>query len=100
MDINVQELKEKMDSGAEFIFIDVREQHEFDEFNLNARLIPLGDITTAVTEYDDQKENEIVIHCRSGARSGMAQQFMQQAGFKNVRNLTGGVLAWIDAFGK
>lgn len=100
MDITVEELKEKLDGGQEFIFIDVREQYEYDEFNLNADLIPLGTIPAAVEKYADKKDQEIVIHCRSGARSGRAQQFLQQNGFSNVRNLTGGVLAWIDKFGQ
>lgn len=99
MDITVQELKEKIDSGAEFIFIDVREQHEYDEFNLGAKLIPLGNVATALDDLEDHKADEIIVHCRSGARSGMAQQLMQQAGFQNVRNVTGGVLAWQQNFG-
>lgn len=100
MDINVQELKQKLDNKEEFVFIDVRESYEYEEFNLGAKLIPVGQITEAIAELEDHKEEEIVVHCRSGARSGMAQQVMQQAGFKNVRNLTGGVLAWIEQFGR
>ncbi len=98
MDITVQELKQKLDSGEEFLFIDVREQHEFDEFNIGARLIPLGNVAMELDGLADHKAKEVVVHCRSGARSGMAQQLMQQAGFSNVRNLTGGVLAWQEAF--
>ena len=100
MDINVQELKQKLDNKEEFVFIDVREVHENEEFNLGAQLIPLGDIAGKLADLEDAKEKEVVVHCRSGARSGMAKSLMQQAGFANVRNLEGGVLAWIDAFGK
>lgn len=100
MDINVTELKQKLDNNEKFIFIDVREPHEYDEFNLGAKLIPLGTIPSAVEEYDDHKADEIVVHCRSGARSGQAKMFLEQFGFKNVRNLEGGVLAWIDKFGR
>lgn len=99
MDINVTELKAKLDAKEDFIFIDVREPHEYEEFNLNAKLIPLGNIMTAIETYSDQKDAEIVIHCRSGARSGQAQQFMQMSGYTNVRNLTGGVLEWKRQFG-
>lgn len=98
MDITVQELKEKLDKKEDFVFIDVREKHEYEEFNLGAKLIPLGDFQGAIEDFEDQKDKEIVIHCRSGARSGMAQSLMQAAGFTNVRNLTGGVLAWQSAF--
>jgi len=100
MDITVQELKEKLDKKEEFVFIDVREPHEYQEFNLGAQLIPLGKIVESISELEAHKDQEVVVHCRSGARSGMAQQVMQQSGFKNVRNLTGGVLAWLEIYGR
>ncbi|MEM1323376.1 MAG: rhodanese-like domain-containing protein [Bacteroidota bacterium] len=99
MDITVQELKQKLDSSDDFVFIDVREPHEYNEFNLGAKLIPLNQVVEHLPSLDQFKDKEVVVHCRSGGRSGMAQQMMQQAGFTNVRNLTGGVLAWQDAFG-
>ncbi|MEM1325208.1 MAG: rhodanese-like domain-containing protein [Bacteroidota bacterium] len=94
MDIDVQELKEKLDREDEFIFLDVREPHEYEEYNIGATLLPLGDVPSKLGEYEDAKDKEIVIHCRSGARSAMAQRLFQQAGFSNVRNVKGGVLAW------
>jgi len=99
MDINVTELKQKLDQKEQFVFIDVREQYEFDEANLGAQLIPLGDIPGKLADLMPYKDEEIVVHCRSGRRSAMAQELMRQAGFSNVRNLEGGILAWIDAFG-
>jgi rhodanese-related sulfurtransferase len=99
MDITVQELQQKLQSGEQFVFIDVREPWEHEEFNLGAQLIPLGDLVNKMWELDDHKTDEIVLHCRSGARSGMAQGLMLANGFQNVRNLTGGVLAWQEAFG-
>jgi len=98
MDINVTELKEKIDKGEDFIFIDVREPHEYEAFNLGAKLIPVGNVMNTIPDFEDHKEDEIIIHCRSGARSGMAQQLFQAAGFKNVRNVLGGVLAWQEKF--
>ena len=99
MDITVQELKEKLDNNETFIFIDVREGYEYEEFNLGAKLIPLGTVAEFIPEYEPFKNEEIVIHCRSGARSGMAQQMFQEAGFTNVRNLTGGVMQWQSVYG-
>jgi len=99
MDITVQELKEKLDRSDDFLFIDVRESHEYEEFNLGGQLKPLYDFVADFSPYEDYKEKEIVVYCRSGARSGMAKQYMTDAGFKNVRNLLGGVLAWHEAFG-
>ena len=99
MDISVQELKKKLDGGDQFVFLDVREQYEFDEFNLGARLIPLGDLMNRAWELDDSKNEEVIVHCRSGKRSAMGQQILQSMGFTNVRNVEGGVLAWLVAFG-
>lgn len=101
MDITVQELKKRLDAGDKsFVFIDVREPHEYQDFNLGAKLIPLGTIPTALADLEEYKDTEIVVHCRSGARSGNAKNFMLQNGFKNVRNLEGGVLAWMSEYGR
>ena len=100
MDITVTELKEKLDKKENFVFIDVREDYEYEEFNLGAKLIPLGDVMHEVDNLEEHKDSEIVVHCRSGARSGQAQQILEMNGFSNVRNLEGGVLAWIEKFGK
>jgi rhodanese-related sulfurtransferase len=99
MDISVQELRQKCAAGENFIFIDVREPWEYEEFNLGATLVPLGDLMNKMQELEDHKNDEIVIHCRTGSRSGMAQSLMAANGFTNVRNLSGGVAAWMDAFG-
>ncbi len=100
MDITVQELHEKLASGEKFVFIDVREPWENEEFNLGAQLIPLGTLINSMYELDEHKNDEIIVHCRSGARSGQAQAMMQANGFTNVRNVTGGILAWEAAYGK
>ena len=99
MDITVQELRQKLESGEKFVFIDVREPWEYQEFNLGARLMPLGELMNRMWELEDHKNDEIVLYCRSGNRSGMAQSLMQAQGFTNVRNLSGGLLSWQNAFG-
>lgn len=99
MEITVQQLRQKLDSGEKFIFIDVREPHEYEEFNLGAELRPLGNIMNTILEFQDHKNDEIVVHCRSGARSGQAQALMMASGFSNVLNVKGGVLAWQDSYG-
>lgn len=100
MDISVNELKNKLDKGEAFIFIDVREPEEYQEYNLGAKLIPLGNVDSIPKEYAQHKNDEIVVHCRSGARSGRTVEYLQSQGFTNARNLLGGVLAWQDTFGK
>lgn len=97
--ISVHELKQKLESGTPFVFIDVREPWENEEFNIGGQLIPVGELMNRVGELEDHKDDEVVVYCRSGARSGMAQALLQAQGFSNVRNLVGGVLAWKEAFG-
>ncbi len=98
-DITVEELKRKIGSKEDFLLIDVREEWEYQEFNINGKLIPLGSLQGAVDDIDDAwKDKEVVVHCKAGARSAAAQAFMVQQGFKNVRNLLGGVLDWQAKF--
>ena len=98
--ITVAELKEKLDSGEKINLIDVREPHEYAEVNLGAKLVPLGKIQTMqVEELEDLKDEEVIIHCRSGKRSMMACMVLDQLGFKNTYNVEGGMLEWIDKYG-
>lgn len=93
--ISVEELKSRMDAGEKLNIIDVREPNEYAEFNIGAKLIPLGKIQTMqIDEIEDLKEEEVIIHCRSGQRSMMACMFLDTLGFKNTKNLAGGMLAW------
>jgi adenylyltransferase/sulfurtransferase len=94
IDITVTELKEKMDNGESIILIDVREPYEYELSNLGGRLIPLSLLPAALEELAGTKEEEIIVHCKSGGRSAKAAAFMRQQGFKNVRNLLGGILDW------
>ena len=98
-DISVIELKKRLDAGEKINLIDVREQHEYDEFNLGGELIPLGTLPGKLDDLEDLKSAEVIVHCRSGARSGAAKMFLTQSGFTNVRNLIGGVLDWQAQFG-
>jgi len=94
-DIEPAELKAKQDRGDDFALIDVREPHEFQICRIpGSKLIPLGELPKRVGELDP--EAEIVAHCKSGARSAKAVDFLKQAGFKKARNLKGGILAWSD----
>lgn len=98
-DITVHEVKKRLEAGENFIFIDVREPWENEEFNLGAQLIPLNELPMRIGELEEHKNDEIVVHCRSGARSGMAKQMLVAQGFTNVRNMLGGVLDWKANFG-
>jgi len=98
-DISVINLKKRLDAGEKINLIDVRETFEFEEFNLNGTLIPLGELPSRIDEIEHLKNEEIIVHCRSGKRSQTAQQFLLQMGFQNVRNLLGGILDWQSHFG-
>jgi len=94
-DIDPVEVKAKIDRGDSFVLIDVREPHEYQICKIPfAKLIPLGDLPKRVNELDSA--DEIVAHCKSGMRSAKAVDFLKQAGFRKVRNMKGGILAWSD----
>lgn len=94
MDITVQELKERIDNGEELNLFDVREPNEYEADNIDATLIPLGELPYRLDELDGMQDDEVIVHCRSGARSARAQQLLEENGFNNVRNVTGGILAY------
>jgi len=93
-EMQVEELKRRLDAGDNLFVLDVREPHEYQICNINGHLIPLGDLPKRVHELDSSRE--IVAHCRSGVRSAKAVDFLRQSGFKKVTNLAGGILAWAD----
>ena len=94
-EISAVEVKQKIDRGDPFVLIDVREPHEWQICHIpQAKLIPLGELPKRVNELDSAVE--IVAHCKSGMRSAKAVDFLKQAGFKKVKNMTGGILAWSD----
>ncbi len=97
--ITVDELKARLDAGEAVNLLDVREDSERAEYNIGGAHIPVGKVQAMQTDgIDDWKDKEVVVYCRSGNRSGMASLFLEQAGFSNVVNLTGGMLAWRSKF--
>jgi sulfur-carrier protein adenylyltransferase/sulfurtransferase len=94
--ISVEELKRRLDAKENFFILDVREPHEYPIANLGAPLIPVGDLEKRVGELAAEKDRNIVVHCRSGARSQKAALILKNAGFTHVENLAGGILAWAD----
>ena len=90
-----RELKSELDRGDEVVIVDVREPQEYQINRLpGSILIPLGDLPKRYVELDPNAN--IVTQCKSGMRSAKAQDFLRSKGFTRVRNLTGGVLGWID----
>jgi adenylyltransferase/sulfurtransferase len=96
-EVTATQLRRRLDNGDAITIIDVRETHEWDIANLGphgARLIPLGDLTDRMGEVE--LTGDIVVHCRSGARSAKALRQLQAAGIERVYNLKGGILAWSE----
>lgn len=98
--ITVEQLKARLDAGEKLNIIDVREPGEYAEANIGVPLIPLGKIQAMqIEEIEDLKNEEIIIHCRSGKRSATAAMFLETLGFTNTVNVEGGILAWQEKFG-
>lgn len=98
--ISVDEVKERLDAGEKLNLVDVRQPEETAEFNIGGIAIPLGNIQRMETEQiDDLRDQEVIFYCRSGNRSGQAALILEQVGFSNVKNLTGGMLKWREKFG-
>ncbi len=94
-ELNPEDVKEKIDRREEFYLLDVREPHEVQICTIpGSHLIPLGQVTARVNELNSA--DEIVVYCRSGKRSGQAVEFLKKAGFRKVKNMRGGILAWSD----
>lgn len=98
--ITAEELKARLDAGEKMNIIDVREPHENAEFNIGGTLIPLGKVQAMqIDEIEDLKQQELIVYCRSGNRSGQACLFLDALGFTNTKNLVGGMLGWQEKYG-
>jgi adenylyltransferase/sulfurtransferase len=94
-DMTVSELKARIDRGDAPMIVDVREPAEFEICRIpGAVLIPLNQLPSRLAELDPAQE--VVLQCKVGGRSASATAFLKRAGFARARNLTGGILAWID----
>lgn len=95
MDIQAQELKERIEKGETINLIDVREEWEYEEKNINAKNIPLATLPNRLDDLGAGQGDEIIVHCKSGGRSAQAQKFLISKGYTNVRNLVGGIEGYL-----
>jgi rhodanese-related sulfurtransferase len=93
-EVTVTELKQLIDNKNDFQLIDVREPHEAEIAEIGGLLIPMGQVMDNLNKI--AKDKQVVIHCRSGARSGAICQALEKEGYNNVYNLKGGILAWAN----
>ena len=93
--ISVEQLKLELDGDDELFLLDVREPEEFQICRIpGSTLIPLGELPGRLVELEGR--SEMVVHCKSGVRSAKAVKLLREAGFKKAKNLSGGILSWID----
>lgn len=98
--ITPEEVKQRLDAGEKLNLVDVREPAEHAEFNIGGILHPVGKVREMdIDELEHLKTEELIIYCRSGNRSGQAGMMLESMGFSNVKNLTGGMLLWVEKFG-
>jgi rhodanese-related sulfurtransferase len=98
--ITAEQVKERLDKGETLHLIDVREPFEHAEFNIGGTLYPLGKVQTMdVDELENLKDQEVILYCRSGNRSGQAAMILDMLGFKDTKNLIGGMNDWQQKFG-
>ncbi len=92
-EITPLQLRDRLSDGDDVFVLDVREPHEFEIARIpGSTLVPLGTLPQHVHELDATAD--IVVHCKSGYRSGKAQRLLKDMGFSRVTNLTGGILRW------
>jgi len=92
--LTVKELKRRRDAGEDVFLLDVREPYEYQIAQIGGTLIPQNDVPNRLAEIP--RDREIVVQCRSGARSQRIAEFLKQSGYSKVVNLAGGILAWSD----
>ena len=92
--LTVKELKARRDRGEDFFLLDVREPYEVQIAQIGGTVIPQNDVPQRLAEIP--RDREIVVHCRSGARSQRIAELLKQSGYTQVVNLAGGILAWAD----
>ncbi len=98
--ITVEQLKARLDAGEHLHILDVREANEYAESNIGATLLPLSQLRNMDTEaIDDWKQDEVIVHCRSGKRSMEACMLLETMGFAKTVNVTGGIMDWQQKFG-
>lgn len=98
VDISVEELAERLQKEESLNLLDVREELEFHTFKIGGINIPLGKLASELENLEWEITDEIVVICQRGLRSETACRILRMAGYKNVRNLQGGLLSWRKKF--
>ena len=92
--VTVQELKSWRESGKDHQLIDIREDHEIDIVTIDGERIKMAEVLSSLDKI--RTDCDVVVHCRSGARSGAVVMELDRQGYTNIHNLNGGILAWVE----
>lgn len=95
-DITCEEVKSRLQNQEKFHFIDVREEWEHEEQNIGAKCYPLGELPEKLEELSPFKQDEIVVHCKTGPRGNRAKKYLISQGFVHVRNMIGGITEYLE----
>ena len=91
--ISAIELSDRVQNGEAINLLDVREPIEFSTFNIGGKNMPLSSLSSSLDDLNYNKTDEIIVICKIGMRSETARALLQENGYQNVRNLTGGLIA-------
>ena len=95
MEVDCKTVKAKLDAGEHFVFIDCREQNEYDLVKIDGTtLIPMSQIPGRVAELEQHKDSDIVVHCHHGGRSLNVVMWLKDRGFQNPLSMAGGIDLW------
>ena len=98
--ISVEQLKGRADAGEQLNVLDVREADEYAAANIGATLLPLSDLRNMEADaIEGWKDQEVIVHCRSGKRSIEACMLLETMGFAKTVNVVGGIMEWQEKYG-
>ena len=93
-DIDAKEVFARLQNGEHLNLLDVRGEMEYHTFNIGGKNLPLPDLQENIDDLEWNKDDEIIVICKVGLRSATAKSILELKGYKNIRNLTGGLIAW------
>ena len=94
-EVSCSDVKNRLDLGEQFLFIDCREQDEYDTAHIDVtKLLPMSQIAERVGEIQAWKAEPIVVHCHMGVRSMQVANWLAAQGFQQVQSMAGGIDAW------
>lgn len=95
LEIDCRSVYARRQDGESFLFLDCREQTEYDKVRIEGTtLIPMSEITSRVAELEAHRDQEIIIHCHHGGRSLRVAGWLRQQGFPHARSMAGGIDEW------